>query len=179
MRSNRKCGNRLKIKKLCFIRLWLLGECVGIFDTSTDKHRPFTAFDHGTLHVDAGNFAIAFPSSTWVKSDAHSTEIIGGNLDCDGGSFKNPSAIGVTLAYWTERSVEQRLSAIGELIEPDSDRILEQCEAHQATAGRNYLPFLNPVHLTVNGQPAQPRSQCGNPTRILTVGDSATNGCVN
>jgi len=49
---------------------------------------------------------------------------------------------GVTLAYWTEGSVEQRLSAIGELIEPDSDRILEQCEAHQATAGRNYLPFL-------------------------------------
>src|ERR1700722_13212883 len=25
-------------------------------------------------------------------------------------------------------------------------------------------------HLTVNGQPAQPRSQCDNPTRILTVG---------
>jgi len=49
---------------------------------------------------------------------------------------------GVTLAYLTEGSVEQRLSAIGELIEPDSDRILEQCEAHQATAGRKYLPFL-------------------------------------
>jgi hypothetical protein len=38
--------------------------------------------------------------------------------------------------------VEQRLSAIGELIEPDSERILEQCGAHKATAGRNYLPFL-------------------------------------
>jgi len=43
---------------------------------------------------------------------------------------------GVTLAYLTEGSVEQRLSAIGELIEPDSDRILEQCEAHQAAQGR-------------------------------------------
>ncbi len=49
---------------------------------------------------------------------------------------------GVTLAYRIEGSAEQRLSAIGELIEPDADRILEQCEAHQATAGRNYLPFL-------------------------------------
>jgi TnpA family transposase len=49
---------------------------------------------------------------------------------------------GVTLAYRTQGSAEQRLSAIGELIEPDSDRILEQCEAHQATAGKNYLPFL-------------------------------------
>jgi hypothetical protein len=49
---------------------------------------------------------------------------------------------GVTLAYRTEGSAEQRLSAIGEFIEPDSDRILEQCEAHGATAGRNYLPFL-------------------------------------
>jgi hypothetical protein len=74
--------------------------------------------------VDAANFAIALPTSTWVKSDTHPTEIIGGDLDCDGGSFKNPSAIGVTLAYWTESSLEQRLSAIGELIEPDSDRII-------------------------------------------------------
>jgi len=49
---------------------------------------------------------------------------------------------GVTLAYRSEGSAEQRLSAIGELIEPDADGILEQCEAHQATAGRNYLPFL-------------------------------------
>ena len=49
---------------------------------------------------------------------------------------------GVTLAYRTEGSAEQRLSAIGELIEPNGDRILEQCEAHEATAGRNYLPFL-------------------------------------
>ena len=49
---------------------------------------------------------------------------------------------GVTLAYRTEGTAEQRLSAIGELIEPDADRILEECEAHQATAGRNYLPFL-------------------------------------
>jgi TnpA family transposase len=49
---------------------------------------------------------------------------------------------GVTMAYRTEGSAEQRLSAIGEFIEPNSDRILEQCEAHQATAGGNYLPFL-------------------------------------
>jgi hypothetical protein len=43
--------------------------------------------------MDAVNFSIAFPSSTWVKSDAHPTEIIGENLDCEGGSFKNLSAI--------------------------------------------------------------------------------------
>ena len=49
---------------------------------------------------------------------------------------------GMTLAYRSEGSAEQRLSAIGEFIEPDVDHILEQCEAHQATAGRNYLPFL-------------------------------------
>ncbi len=49
---------------------------------------------------------------------------------------------GVTLAYRSEGSAEQRLFAIGELIQPEADRILEQCEAHQATAGRNYLPFL-------------------------------------
>jgi hypothetical protein len=46
---------------------------------------------------------------------------------------------GVTLAYRTDGSAEQRLSAIGELIEPEADRILEQCEAHRATAGRNAL----------------------------------------
>jgi TnpA family transposase len=39
-------------------------------------------------------------------------------------------------------TAEQRLSAIGAVLEPESDRILEQCEAHQATANRNYLPFL-------------------------------------
>ena len=48
----------------------------------------------------------------------------------------------VTLAYRSEGTAEQRLSAIGAFIEPEADRILEQCEAHQATAGRNYLPFL-------------------------------------
>lgn len=36
---------------------------------------------------------------------------------------------------------EQRLAAIGAVLEPEADRILEQCEAHQATANRNYLPF--------------------------------------
>jgi TnpA family transposase len=49
---------------------------------------------------------------------------------------------GVTLAYRTVGTAEQRLSAIGSFIEPDADRILEQCEAHRTTAGRNYLPFL-------------------------------------
>ena len=49
---------------------------------------------------------------------------------------------GVTLAYRSEGSAEQRLSAIGELIEPEADRILEQCEAHQATGGKK-LPSLS------------------------------------
>jgi len=35
---------------------------------------------------------------------------------------------GVTLAYRTEGSAEQRLSAIGEFIEPDSDRILDSAK---------------------------------------------------
>lgn len=48
----------------------------------------------------------------------------------------------VTLAYRSKGTAEQRLSAIGAFLEPEADRILEQCEAHQATAGRNYLPFL-------------------------------------
>jgi hypothetical protein len=62
---------------------------------------------------------------------------------------------GVTLAYRSEGSAEQRLSAIGELIEPNGDRILEQCEAHQATAGRNYLPFLTRFLLPSTGSPLQ------------------------
>ena len=49
---------------------------------------------------------------------------------------------GVTLAYRNPGTAEQRLSAIGSVLEPDTERILEQCEAHQATAGRQYLPFL-------------------------------------
>jgi TnpA family transposase len=49
---------------------------------------------------------------------------------------------GVTLAYRSEGSVEERLNAIGAVLEPDADRILSQCEAHEATSGRNYLPFL-------------------------------------
>ncbi len=48
----------------------------------------------------------------------------------------------VTLAYQSEGTAEERLAAIGVFLEPEADRILEQCEAHQATAGRNYLPFL-------------------------------------
>jgi hypothetical protein len=100
-RSNRECGNQLKIKQLCFLRPRFLESVSGIFGTSLDKHRPVTALDHGTLHMDAVNFAIAFPSSTWVKSDAHPTEIIGENLDCAGGSFKNPSAIALN-AYGTQ-----------------------------------------------------------------------------
>jgi hypothetical protein len=43
---------------------------------------------------------------------------------------------GVTLAYRSEGTAEQRHSAIGAVLEPESDRILEQCEAHQATANR-------------------------------------------
>ena len=49
---------------------------------------------------------------------------------------------GVTLAYRSDGSVEARLNAIGAVLEPDADRILAQCEAHEATSGRNYLPFL-------------------------------------
>ena len=49
---------------------------------------------------------------------------------------------GVTLAYRSEGTVEERLNAIGAVLEPDADRILAQCEAHEATSGRNHLPFL-------------------------------------
>ncbi len=49
---------------------------------------------------------------------------------------------GVTLAYRSGGTAEERLNAIGAVLEPDADRILAQCEAHEATSGRNYLPFL-------------------------------------
>jgi hypothetical protein len=49
----------------------------------------------------------------------------------------------VTLAYQSEGTAEERLSATGVFLEPEAERILEECEAHQATAGRNYLPFLS------------------------------------
>ena len=49
---------------------------------------------------------------------------------------------GVTLAYRSEGTAEERLNAIGAVLQPDADRILAQCEAHEATSGRNYLPFL-------------------------------------
>jgi len=49
---------------------------------------------------------------------------------------------GVTLAYRSEGTAEERLDAIGAVLEPDAERILAQCEAHEATAGRNHLPFL-------------------------------------
>jgi TnpA family transposase len=49
---------------------------------------------------------------------------------------------GVTLAYRSEGTAEERLNAIGAVLEPDGERILAQCEAHEATSGRNYLPFL-------------------------------------
>lgn len=48
----------------------------------------------------------------------------------------------ITLAYRTEGTGEERLNAIGAVLEPDADRILTQCEAHEATSGRNYLPFV-------------------------------------
>jgi TnpA family transposase len=48
----------------------------------------------------------------------------------------------VTKAYKTEGGAEERLAAIGAVLEPDADEILAQCEAHNATAGHNYLPFL-------------------------------------
>jgi hypothetical protein len=48
----------------------------------------------------------------------------------------------VTLAYRSEGTAEERLSAIGAVLEPEAERILAQCEAHEATSGRNYLPFL-------------------------------------
>jgi hypothetical protein len=49
---------------------------------------------------------------------------------------------GVALAYRSNGTAEERLNAIGAVLEPDADRILDQCEAHEATSGRNYLPFL-------------------------------------
>ncbi len=53
---------------------------------------------------------------------------------------------GVTLAYRSPGTAEQRLCSIGAVLQPDTDRILEECEAHQATAGKKYLPFLKPIY---------------------------------
>lgn len=46
------------------------------------------------------------------------------------------------MAYQSDGTVEQRLAAIGSVLEKQGDRILSQCDAHEATAGRNHLPFL-------------------------------------
>ena len=48
----------------------------------------------------------------------------------------------VTLAYQHDGTAEQRLAAIGSVLDKQGDRILSQCDAHEATAGRNHLPFL-------------------------------------
>jgi hypothetical protein len=46
-------------------------------------------------------------------------------------------------------TAEQRLAAIGAVLEPEADRILEQCEAHQATANRNYYrSSRKPIHIS-------------------------------
>jgi TnpA family transposase len=42
-------------------------------------------------------------------------------------------------------TAEEQLKAISSLIGEDADKILEQCEAHLAYAGNNYLPFLLPL----------------------------------
>jgi hypothetical protein len=48
----------------------------------------------------------------------------------------------VTMAYQRDGTAEQRLAAIGSVLEKQGDGILSQCDAHEATAGRNHLPFL-------------------------------------
>src|SRR5215831_13322575 len=42
-------------------------------------------------------------------------------------------------------TAEKQLKTISALIGEDADKILEQCEAHLAYAGNNYLPFLLPL----------------------------------
>jgi hypothetical protein len=45
-------------------------------------------------------------------------------------------------------TAEEQLKTISALIGEDADKILEQCEAHLAYAGNNYLPFLLPLWRT-------------------------------
>ena len=47
----------------------------------------------------------------------------------------------VTLAYRSEGTAEERLNAIGAVLEPDADRILTHCEAHEATSDGTTCPF--------------------------------------
>jgi TnpA family transposase len=48
----------------------------------------------------------------------------------------------ITRAYQGPGTREERLTAIEALIAPDADDILAHCEAYEAVAGNNYLPFL-------------------------------------
>lgn len=48
----------------------------------------------------------------------------------------------VILAWNKEGNAEERLDAIGAALVPDSGELLEQCEAHQAQAGKNYYPYM-------------------------------------
>jgi TnpA family transposase len=48
----------------------------------------------------------------------------------------------VILAWSIEGSSEKRLEAIGAALAPDSSKLLEQCEAHEAQSSNNYYPYL-------------------------------------
>ena len=52
----------------------------------------------------------------------------------------------VTLAYCGQGSAEERLQAIGSLLEPNVEDLLQRCEAQVALATRNYFRLLPPFY---------------------------------
>lgn len=46
------------------------------------------------------------------------------------------------MAYRSDGSTECRLNTIGKVLPEDIDGVLADCDAHEAVAGKNYLPFL-------------------------------------
>ena len=57
----------------------------------------------------------------------------------------SPCSGRLSAAGSTARRPKQQLKTIDTLIGEDADTIREQCEAHLAYAGNNYLPFLLPL----------------------------------
>jgi hypothetical protein len=70
----------------------------------------------------------------------------------------------VTLAYRSEGTAEERLNAIGAVLEPDADRILTHCEASAASRGC----WIN----AAGAQRRLPRNPSEASTRLFSVGTS-------
>ena len=51
----------------------------------------------------------------------------------------------IVSSWQSSETAEEQLRTIGALLGEDADTIREQCEAHLAYAGNNYLPFLLPL----------------------------------